>query len=103
MEVNAPVSGGRWRCVCCEQFVNYQDLEVCGLTKEALVRFADVASATRDRVEFRADQTMTLLPAPKARYNNKRRQPPGSSASSAKPPVKNQQSIPDPIEIIDLD
>ena len=107
MEVNTPVSGGRWRCVCCEQFVNYQELEVCGLTKEALIRFADVASATRDRVEFRADQTMTLLPPPKLRHNNKRRPQPGSSTSS-KQPVKNQQastsgSVPEPIEIIDLD
>lgn len=102
MEVNAPVSGGRWRCVCCEQFINYQELEVCGLTKEALVRFEGVASATRDRVEFRADRTMNLLPAPKLRFGSKRRQQSGGSTQPQQ--VKNPQTpISDPIEVIDLD
>ncbi len=102
MEVNAPVSGGRWRCVCCELFINYQELEVCGLTKEALIRFAGTASETRDRVEFRANRTMNLLPAPKLRFGTKRRQQSGGSTLTMV--VKNQpKSIQEPIEVIDLD
>lgn len=86
MVVNAPVSGGRWRCVCCELFVSHQELQVCGLTQAALTKFANEVSSTQDRVEFRAGQSLHLLPPPKLRYgggNNKRGRGGPSSGGAA--------------------
>lgn len=108
--MNVPVAGGRWRCVCCESFITYQELEVCGLAKEALRIFAREVSATRDRVEFRADKSFHLLKEPPLRHNNRFRRilsangsnndasghPEGAHPSSHAP-------LNQPIEIIDLD
>jgi hypothetical protein len=75
MEVSAPVSGGRWRCACCEIFISHQELQLCGLTQEALTKFAGKVSSTRSRVEFRADKSLHLLPEKELRSTNQRRQP----------------------------
>jgi len=116
--VNAPVSGGRWRCVCCESFVTYQELEVCGLTKEAIKTFAEEASSTRDRVEFRGDKSFHLLKEAPPRYKNRQLRRKETPAQNAKGGAVRVSSIKattttgaagakvaqqDQIEIIDLD
>lgn len=73
MACNTSVSGGRWRCASCENFLSYQELQLCGLTRSALKKFAGEVSSQRHRVEFRADRTYHLLPPQKLRYANKKR------------------------------
>ena len=104
--MNASVSGGRWRCICCESFITYQELEVCGLTQSALQTFATEVSATRDRIEFRADKSLHLLDEAPLRHKNRQRQKESVKGSysgvlgqsSGRGPVTHET-----IEIIDLD
>lgn len=107
MSVNAPVSGGRWRCVCCESFVTYQELEVCGLTREALQMFADDVSSIRDRVEFRADGSFRLLNEPPLRHKNRNRRMQAANGGAQNGALQQADGVPsaahDTIEIIDLD
>lgn len=83
MQCNSSVSGGRWRCASCELFVSYQELQLCGLTQEALQKFGNTVSSQRDRVELRADGTYQLLQPNKLRYGNKKRTTNGSGGSGA--------------------
>jgi hypothetical protein len=53
--------------------VSHQELELCGLTQEALKSFAGQVSYQHDRVELRADKTYRLLEPQKLRYGNKKR------------------------------
>lgn len=62
------MSGGRWRCPCCEKFLSFNKLEFCGLTKAALTKFEKDVNANRGRVEFRADGNYRLLPEDSLRY-----------------------------------
>eukprot|EP00980_Cylindrotheca_fusiformis_P007069 scaffold1482_cov120-Cylindrotheca_fusiformis.AAC.11 len=63
-----PVSGSRWRCAACELFLEYHELQHCGLTKAALEKFEGETSANRGRVEFRSDGGYDLLPSQRLRY-----------------------------------
>jgi predicted alpha/beta-fold hydrolase len=91
------VSGGRWRCASCEQFLAYQDLQLCGLTEAALERYGKEASSARDRVEFRGkDKTFHLLEENKRRYQKKRPLPNvvglhGDTGSSQRPKQQRQE------------
>jgi len=72
IESNSFVSGGRWRCASCEDFVSLQSLQHCGLTASLLEEFKDQASVDRDRVEFCANGSYRLLDERKSRYSGKR-------------------------------
>lgn len=113
MTLNATVSGGRWRCLCCENFITHQELEVCGLTQAALTKFSGTASSVRDRVIFRADKTYDLLPEQEGKYAKRRAQ---AAATCAQPKSQNKQETSSsvsnakgfggptqPIEVIELD
>ena len=112
MEIHAPVTGGRWRCPCCELFISHQELQLCGLTEASLVKFADKASSTRHRVLFRADKSFELLPEQELKYA-KRRQSPQNASNGTRP--TSEQQLPsshnrrggrkpdEPIEVIELD
>lgn len=97
--------------MCCESFVSYQELEVCGLTQAALKRYADDISATRDRVEYRADQTFHLLKEAPLRYRNRHRRPMNGGSANGGAASTTQHSSSnaavakkdDEIEIIDID
>jgi hypothetical protein len=74
LESNRIVSGQRWRCIVCEQYVSLQDLELCTLTEEVIHEFRkDLIPTERDRVEFCADGSYKLLGARSQRTNNKKR------------------------------
>jgi hypothetical protein len=55
------VSGNRWRCLVCENFIPLPELELCGLTQSILKQYADQASSTLSRIEFRSNGTHQLL------------------------------------------
>ena len=104
--MNASVSGGRWRCICCESFITYQELEVCGLTQSALQTFATEVSATRDRIEFRADKSFRLLNEAPLRHKNKQRQKESVKGTYKDALGQSPGRVPvahETIEIIDLD
>jgi hypothetical protein len=61
VRMNIRVSGTRWRCSPCDQFVSLESLEVCELTAGLLKEFKNVLSRTRDRVEVKADGSYVLL------------------------------------------
>jgi hypothetical protein len=74
LESNRIVSGQRWRCIVCEQYVSLQDLELCTLTEELVQQFQeDLIPTERDRVEFCADGSYKLLGARSQRGINKKR------------------------------
>lgn len=68
---NEVVSGSRWRCASCENFVSLQDLEVCGLTASLVKEFEKELAPDRDRVELCSDRTYRLLGERKLRYKKK--------------------------------
>ena len=49
----------------------HDDLEICGLTRAALERFATEASQTRDRVEVFSNRTFRLSQERKQRYKKR--------------------------------
>ena len=96
---NSYVSGGRWRCSACENFVSLQNLEVCGLTLHLLRAFARVATSDRSRVALCGDRTYKLLAAPSppitvsstsgsvaGTYNNRKRGRDESEGNDEPPP-----------------
>jgi hypothetical protein len=69
---NVHISGSRWRCAACENFVSLQDLEYCGLTAYIIKEFEKVLTEERDRIEFSEDGRYKLLEARPLRYGKKR-------------------------------
>ena len=102
LESNGTVNGGRWRCVVCENFLSYQDLELCAVTADLLVEFRnDLTPTARDRVEYCSDGSYTLLGYRKQRYGKKRSSGPDVTDSN---PAAKKKSAPNPEqEIILLD
>lgn len=92
---NAHVSGSRWRCASCENFVSLQNLEVCELTSHLLREFASKASV-RDRVELCADRSYKLLQARQPRSRKRRAEEMSATNDNALPPTKSSN------EVIDL-
>lgn len=90
--------GGRWRCLVCEDYVSYDDLELCWLTQDLTVEFkSSVVAGERDRIEFCANGTYRLLGVRKQRYAKKRS---ATDASVSKPVVRKKSA---PAEVIVLD
>ena len=65
---NKHVSGGRWRCGVCEDFLSVRDLVQCGLFEAMLHDHRDKISGARDKVSFRPDGTWSLKEENKLRY-----------------------------------
>jgi len=103
IQSNACVSGSRWRCASCEDFVSLQSLEYCGLTASLLEEFKDQATVDRDRVEFCASGSYRLLDERKLRYGADKR--PAPDDDDEKPDAKRIKPNPsnDVIEIPDSD
>jgi hypothetical protein len=61
LALNEIVSGTRWRCLCCEQFVSVQDLQVCGLTDDILTEFKGKTNDQCNKVEFCSNGSYSLF------------------------------------------
>lgn len=73
MHLNVGSRGGRWRCLVCESFISWQDLEYCGYTKEMLEEFSKKASTHHDRIEVTSSGTYRLLDERKVNQNGAKR------------------------------
>jgi len=82
LKTNEPISGPRWRCAICEEFVAVEDLVVDGYLSKILEEHREEVSATRDKVRIHRDGTWKLL-EDKEVQNSKKRLVPGSSGDSA--------------------
>lgn len=80
LHANKPVSGGRWRCGVCEEFLSLRMLVRCGLFQAMLDELRTEVSGIRDRVSLKPDGTWVLLGENKLRYANKN----GSGGTSGK-------------------
>uniref|UniRef100_A0A7S1ZP29 SP-RING-type domain-containing protein n=1 Tax=Ditylum brightwellii TaxID=49249 RepID=A0A7S1ZP29_9STRA len=69
---NSTVSGGRWRCCVCEDYVSIRDLICCGLFTRMLEEHRSSVTGSRNKVQFSADGTWELMGVSKLRYQNKR-------------------------------
>jgi len=68
LEMNKTVSGQRWKCLRCELFLSYQDLEFCALTELGLERFGKKMTAEQHMVEYRGEnRSMDLMPPVRTR------------------------------------
>lgn len=68
LEMNKTVSGQRWKCLRCELFLSYQDLEFCALTELGLKRFGKKMTAEQHMVEYRGEnRSMDLMPPVRTR------------------------------------
>jgi len=52
LRTNEIVSGGRWRCGVCEDFLSIRDLIHCGLFQAMLNEYRDLISGSRDKVSY---------------------------------------------------
>eukprot|EP00578_Thalassiosira_sp_NH16_P005711 CAMPEP_0181139682 /NCGR_PEP_ID=MMETSP1071-20121207/34910_1 /TAXON_ID=35127 /ORGANISM="Thalassiosira sp., Strain NH16" /LENGTH=237 /DNA_ID=CAMNT_0023226601 /DNA_START=220 /DNA_END=929 /DNA_ORIENTATION=- len=68
---NRHVTGGRWRCGVCEDFVSAKDLIRCGLFEAMLHDHRDMVSGIRDKISFRPDGSWCLKAENKLRYASK--------------------------------
>lgn len=89
LHINENVSGGRWRCGNCENFISVRDLIHCGLFQTMIDKYKGDISVARDKVSLQSDGSFYLKEENKLRYANKR--PSATSKAS------------DSAEIIDLD
>ena len=110
MKSNLTVFGSRWRCPCCEQFLNYHELQLCSLTEAALDKFKDQVTPNRGRVEFRVDESYELLAEDRLRHTAIKRHSSasgGGNASAEHPEQAPGEPQPRPtqqeIEIIEID
>jgi hypothetical protein len=67
LHFNKNISGGRWRCGVCEDFISVRDLVQCGLYQTMLHEFQDKISAGHDKVSFRSDGYWCLKEDSKSR------------------------------------
>ncbi|CAJ1934863.1 unnamed protein product [Cylindrotheca closterium] len=110
MKSNITVYGSRWRCPCCEQFLSYNELQLCALTEAALEKFKDQVTPNRGRVEYRVDESYELLPEDRLRHTAIKRQSSvsgGGDGSGVQPKQSPSELRPRPstqeIEIIEID
>ncbi|KAL3920300.1 MAG: hypothetical protein SGARI_006978 [Bacillariaceae sp.] len=100
--MNETVSGQRFKCLHCENWLSFKDLELCELTAKALIQFSNQVSAQRHMVELREDKSMNLLAPVKAhsqrqRPNKKKKKANGNTnARNANNPSRGEP------EVIDL-
>jgi hypothetical protein len=97
---NSHVSGGRWRCLVCEDFVPVRDLMIDGFIEKILEEHGQDVSTSRDKVEIYRDGTWKFLPENKLRYQRKRASVPSDQPDSKR--NKTDKSGPTVTEIIDI-
>ena len=97
---NSVVSGGRWRCVVCEDFVPVQDLVIDGFVSKILDVHGKDVNTSRDKVTVYRNGTWKFLNENKLRYQKKRQASnsdlPGSKRS------KPEKSAPSEAVVIDI-
>ena len=106
LQSNEAVSGQRWRCVLCENFVSPEQLEECGLHLTLLDQYRMQATLHRDRVQFRSDSTWDLMDESKKRYQSsgqKRSAMPSSKRSKFNSPNSKKKTFPQDNEVVILD
>jgi len=79
LHANKNVTGGRWRCGVCEDFVNVRDLVHCGLFQAMLNSLGSQVSGARDRVSLRADGNWKLMGENRLRHNKRGRSLPSDT------------------------
>lgn len=90
---NKHVSGGRWRCAVCEDFLSVHDLVRCGLFEAMLDEHREEVSGARDKVSFQSDGTFYLKEPNKLRYAGK---------SSGQQAIKDDSANQKQPEVMDL-
>ena len=98
MQISEPVSGQRFKCANCEDWLSFKDLEFCELTAKALTQFSSEISPQRHEAEVREDKSMVLLPAVKSRSERekarrKKKKTNGNAASNAGIPSREPETI----------
>lgn len=93
LHTNKNITGGRWRCGVCEDFVHVRDLVHCGLFQAMLDAFHGKVSGARDRVSYRADGTWKLMDENRLRYGSKRGGGTTANASTAETNASKQEVI----------
>ena len=89
LQTNEVVSGGRWRCVNCENFISVRDLVHCGLFQTMIDKYQGCISGARDKVSLQSDGSFYLKDENRLMYANKRASATSKAGDSA--------------EVIDLD
>jgi len=72
IRTNATVSGGRWRCSVCEDFVSLKDLVIDGMMVKMLEKHRDDITGSRDKVQVSKDGSWKLMEENRLRYQKKR-------------------------------
>jgi hypothetical protein len=72
LKTNEPISGPRWRCAICEEFVAVEDLVIDGYLSKILEEHREEISATRDKVRIHRDGTWKLLEDSEVKNSKKR-------------------------------
>ena len=100
LKSNATVSGGRWRCAVCEEFVSLQDLILDGMVVKMLEKHGRQVSGSRDKISFCRDGSWFMRDENKLRYQKKR---PSQDASGGVGKRSKTESSNTVEEIIDID
>lgn len=98
---NSTVSGGRWRCLVCEDFVPVQDLMIDGFIAKILEDHGSDVNSSRDKVEIYRDGTWKFLSENRLKYSTKRSSTgdlPDSKRSKTESNVQAQAEV---IDILD--
>jgi hypothetical protein len=72
LRINEHVSGGRWRCGNCENFISVRDLILCGLFQAMIDKYKGQISGIRDKVSLESDGSYSLKDENKLRYASKK-------------------------------
>ena len=97
---NSMVSGGRWRCLVCEDFVPVKDLMIDDFIAKIIEKHGKEVNSSRDKVEIYRDGTWKFLSENRLKYSTKR------SSTSDLPDSKRSKSesnISAQAEVIDID
>ena len=100
---NVNVSGGRWRCVVCEDFVSVQDLMIDGFMAKILEDHGKDVSTSRDKIKVYRDGTYELLSHNRLRFQKKRPASGGEQSNAKRSKVEQQQAATEVIDILDDD
>jgi len=74
LHTNATVSGGRWRCGVCEDFVPVDDLVVDGMMVNMLEEIGkDKISGSRDKIQMSKNGSWKFMEENRLRYGGKKR------------------------------
>ena len=96
---NINISGGRWRCLVCEDFVPVQDLMIDGFVAKILNEHGNDVSSSRDKVEIYRNGSWKFLSDNRLKYQKKR---PNSSSEQPEGKRANTQGSGGQAEVIDI-